>query len=494
MRVVISFFLISIVVLSGKAQNQEDALRFSMLNTVGTARYAGAGGAFGAMGADITVMAMNPAGLARLRSSIFSFSPELSTSSTSTNFRSNQTLDGNSALNFSNLGIVGTSKAGKDSPYLWKTVQYGLAYNKTALFNNNYTVSGVSDTSLSYQFAGMAGVAGQNGIAPSDLYSYDSYQAGLAYDAYLIDPADYSGTFYTSQMRGGGYSFTNQTKEKGSIGEWDLSLAANYNDKLYLGGTVGFTRLNYQRTREHTEHTSDSAVALSYFNYTEYLQTTGRGVNLKLGMIVLPIKQLRIGLAYHTKTSYYYMQDQWHNDMYTNFHDTASHSSQSNYGNYLYTLKTPSRVIASVSGVILKKVILSAEAEMVNYSTSRLKQHHLESYHYSFGTENNNIKTMFSSAMNIRSGVEVRVTKPLIVRAGFGIYGSPYKTGVVQTNSKMLQFSGGAGYHMQKFYIDVAYMLSQYKQDYYMYDPVLVEDTPVTIKKGSIIVTTGFKF
>jgi len=256
MKFIISLCLITVSFLPVFSQNQEDALRYSMLSTVGTARFAGAGGAFGSLGADISVMATNPAGLARLRNSIFSLSPELNLSNTSSDFEGNFTADGKAAFNFSSLGIVGTAKAGKDSPYLWKSVQFGFAYNKTALFNNRYTVSGVRDTSLSLQFAGMAA-----GIAPDDIYGYDSFFSGLAYDAYLIDPSDNNGTYYTTQMKGGDYAFTNTTEEKGAIGEMDLSLASNYNDKLYLGGTIGFPRLNFNRTRTHTEVAGDTPIA-----------------------------------------------------------------------------------------------------------------------------------------------------------------------------------------------------------------------------------------
>ena len=46
------------------AQSQADAYRLSQTELTGTARFVSMGGAFGALGGDISVMSYNPAGLA----------------------------------------------------------------------------------------------------------------------------------------------------------------------------------------------------------------------------------------------------------------------------------------------------------------------------------------------------------------------------------------------------------------------------------------------
>ena len=55
------------------AQNETDALRYSLLNMGGTARYNAMGGAFGALGGDMTTLSINPAGIGVYRKSEFSF-------------------------------------------------------------------------------------------------------------------------------------------------------------------------------------------------------------------------------------------------------------------------------------------------------------------------------------------------------------------------------------------------------------------------------------
>ena len=65
---------------SANSQNETDALRYSYLNYNGTARYAGLGGAMGALGADMSAISMNPAGMGRYSRSDFSFTGDLTIS------------------------------------------------------------------------------------------------------------------------------------------------------------------------------------------------------------------------------------------------------------------------------------------------------------------------------------------------------------------------------------------------------------------------------
>ncbi|MBK9317869.1 MAG: hypothetical protein IPM91_02820 [Bacteroidetes bacterium] len=68
----IAAFLISA---TAHAQTDADILRFSMLNYGSTARSLGMGNSFGALGADFSTLAINPAGIALYRKSEFSVSP-----------------------------------------------------------------------------------------------------------------------------------------------------------------------------------------------------------------------------------------------------------------------------------------------------------------------------------------------------------------------------------------------------------------------------------
>src|SRR5690606_40512733 len=70
-----------------------DALRFSKMDHLGTARFNAMGGSFGALGGDFSAINVNPAGLGIYRSSEFSFTPGFLFSNTDAEFRGNQMED-----------------------------------------------------------------------------------------------------------------------------------------------------------------------------------------------------------------------------------------------------------------------------------------------------------------------------------------------------------------------------------------------------------------
>ena len=58
----------------GTAQNSSDVLRYGSENLQGTARFQGMGGAFGALGGDLSALNINPAGSAVFNNSLITFS------------------------------------------------------------------------------------------------------------------------------------------------------------------------------------------------------------------------------------------------------------------------------------------------------------------------------------------------------------------------------------------------------------------------------------
>ena len=57
------------------AQNEDDAIRYSNIVPMGTAKFISMGGAMGAIGGDMSAISINPAGLGVYRNNQFSFTP-----------------------------------------------------------------------------------------------------------------------------------------------------------------------------------------------------------------------------------------------------------------------------------------------------------------------------------------------------------------------------------------------------------------------------------
>jgi len=83
--------LIILLVLSltiwADAQTVDDALRYSQIFYSGTSRFSSMGGAFTALGGDLSTLSQNPAGIGLFRSSEVSITPQLFHINTLANFK-----------------------------------------------------------------------------------------------------------------------------------------------------------------------------------------------------------------------------------------------------------------------------------------------------------------------------------------------------------------------------------------------------------------------
>ena len=123
-RILLAMVILMAFAFQSKGQTEEDALRYSFLDFGGTARYNSVAGAFGALGADLSVLSVNPAGMARFKSSEWSITPQIGLQNSTTQFTGNDATNGHESFVIGNLGVVGVIKAAQESPTLWKSIQF----------------------------------------------------------------------------------------------------------------------------------------------------------------------------------------------------------------------------------------------------------------------------------------------------------------------------------------------------------------------------------
>lgn len=138
--------------------------------------------------------------------------------------------------------------------------------------------------------------------------------------------------------------------------------------------------------------------------------------------------------------------------------------------------------------------MISADYEIVDYSKSALSSHPFSGSSYSFSNENNTGDINFRATHNIRIGSEINIAGPLYTRLGFAYYQNPYNPTALENNNPKLTYTGGFGYRVKDFYIDFAVKSSTWTKDYYMYDPILVENTPIRKSNTNLSFTFGRKF
>ncbi|MDY0102434.1 MAG: hypothetical protein RBS07_05810 [Lentimicrobium sp.] len=460
------------------AQNEIDALRYSRLNYSGSARFVAMGGAFGALGADFSTLSQNPAGIGLYRSSEISITPSIAITRTEADLNGNFREDSRYNFNLGNVGIVmAYDPTLQNSQSLWKNVQFGFGLNRMANFNNRVNIE--SDNQLSSYLSSY--VESANGVHPEDLGAFDTK---LAYETELMFVVDSANWIYDIDKPNGGVNQRKSIDSKGSINEMVFTLGANYNDRIYLGATVGVPYIRYIENTSITETAlADDQTVFNSMTRTDYLETSGTGINFKFGLIFRATDWLRLGGAIHTPTFYSSMTDSYGATMRAKY-DNGFTASQSADGVYDYELNTPMRAIGSIGFIVGKSGVISADYEYVDYAASRLR-----APDYDFYNENENIRNSYLEAHNLRFGTEWRYGS-VNFRGGYGISANPYKYG---TSSVMNSYSAGIGIREKGFFIDMAWVGSQYDDEYYLYSG-LVNTATTTTFNNSFLLTLGVKY
>ncbi|MDX9883380.1 MAG: outer membrane protein transport protein [Prolixibacteraceae bacterium] len=474
------------------AQNLVDALRYSDYKIHGTARSTAMGNAFGALGGDFTSMSINPAGLGLYRSGEFVFTPNMGKSSVDGLYLNNTSSDSRYNFSIDNIGYVSTIKPGKESSLV--SLNFGIGYNRLNNYSMNMLVSG--DNARNSILTGFTNRVNDDYLAPEQ---FDPYYEALAYDTYLMDYDEDNDEFFNDLTdQGYGQSQRKTTNRRGYINEYLFSLAANFNHQFYVGATLGIHDLYFKESTDLFEYDANNDI--NYFNDLNFLtdlRTSGTGFNFKLGAIYKPTNELRLGVAIHTPT-FYRLHDTYENTMLSSMTfdgKTESFSARSPLGEYDYDLETPLRGIFSAAYVIGKKGLISIDYEVVDYSTTKLRDG--GNHNYQFTDENNEIAEAYKSVGNLHIGGEYRLTDNFNLRAGYENYPSPFNSNAFNTNqpnSNMTYsaISAGLGIRQGNFFIDMAYkhrMNEEYNtlysgSDFAKYD----------ITNDHFILTLGFKF
>jgi len=472
--------LVFIPFLTTMAQDQVEALRYSMFSPVGTARYQGMGGALGAVGGDFTSVAFNPAGLAVYRSSEFEFTTSFQQVRASSDFLDNTYTSRDFDFNFSSLGYVVAKNNGQDKGLVG--LNFGFGYNTLANFSSRISMRGINNSSSFLD--DMTLYANQN---PSNL---DPFYDQIAFDAYLI-PMDPSTGEYWNDFAADNYGEmqVRQVETSGYIGEYSFTTAVNISNFLYLGATAGLQPVRFYESIYHDERDTDGHVLdLQGFTFSEYNTTEGAGFSMKFGAIVRPLPMLRLGVSYHLPTFYSLVETKeteissyW--DATSGISDVTAYSP---YGRQQYSLRSPGRFTASGALILGKLGLISMDYEFVDYSAA------------SFGSaeyldQNDAIAIDYRAVHNFKVGGELRL-QPLYLRAGLQTYMSPFSD--TRNDASVLAPSCGLGFRSKKFYVDMSYQYKSRDEVYGLYltssgDPEISLNTYNT---SNVLVTLGFRF
>jgi long-subunit fatty acid transport protein len=524
------------VFLSGNtlfAQTQYDVARIIDTDLSGTARFVGMGGAMSALGGDVTTIGTNPAGIALFRSNDVSGTLSLTNTQVESNFEGIQSQENRTRMSLDQFGVV-LSNPIDDANV--RFVNIGMNYRKVRNFSKKMTVYGdLLGMSLTDQIARMTNndeYGNYNPLPLDDYYQIYNELGGNYYGSAwsdvswlgvlgiqggLIGPEiDDNGVEYEHYIGMEGVADRYSSRETGGVNVFDINMSANVDDRVYLGLTVGFHNVDYNRSSSYTEWGRFDRMDTEYLLKNDFM-TEGAGVNAKLGVIFRPFVEsaFRMGLAVHTPTLYKLSDRHW---------ASLSSSLDNYYGEtdvaqFDYELLTPWKVNFSLGHTIGTSIALGAEYEYTDYSSAELR------YDDGFvmDAENEWIDEDLRGVHTFRVGAEVKLIPEFSLRAGYNCSTASFKKGAykwlypnsTRTDAEyenMLDrnaFTLGMGFRTGQLYVDAAYQYTCQNSEFYPFDSMYsFEDAGVAYpsvdgflpaasvknERSQAIVTVGYRF
>lgn len=542
----IKFAVVMVCALVGttivSAQNLYDATRLMERDLNGTARFVGMGGAMGALGGDISTMGTNPAGIGIYRSN------DVMTTFGFSNVGMKSNLNGSKMEldkfhgSFDNIGFVISSRIGNETPL--RFVNFGFNYRKVKSFNKNMALGGM----MQDQFGGAMSQSDlfatlSTGLNETYLSSNAAFTDGganaapwlgaMALRTRVIGLKDADKNIYDSNV---GYVLDAEGKpvyspvmgeytsrERGGLHSYDFNIALNFQDRVYLGATIGGYSVDYSRNSIYRESYRGD---ISNYSLENWFDTSGSGVDFKLGIILRPFEasSFRIGAAIHTPT-WFNLEDRTSAIMTSDVdmngsgsidkdelfeYDTMTFPGESKTK---YQLITPWKYNLSLGYTIGSAVALGAEYEYSDFASAKLK--------YDDGMkmqdETTQIKTGLKGVHTFRVGAEFKLAPEFSFRLGYNhmtaaMYDDTFKRIALNSISTSTEFSNlkatnnytlGFGYKGSMFYADLAYQLNTYKEDFYPFynesgrdfETITVPDaTKVTNTRSQVLLTLGLRF
>ncbi len=516
------------------AQTALDAYQVGQGDLRGTARFMSMGGAFTALGGDLSTLGQNPAGIGIYRSSEVGVTMDINMQSVTADAQGLSTNQKQTKVYCPSIGYIGAvNLRNAVMPYF----QWGVTYGRAASFDRRYSGSiGSINSSLTNYVAGYTAAeqwtpAELNGYSSSYNPFYDSqapWMSVLMYNSYGINPSNDNATNYAGLYNGTPGSAMFDVEERGYVDEYNINFGGNIMNMVYWGLGFGITDLEYTNLTYYQESfdkgtvpaasgsgRTDGAGALGVESWKHMY---GTGFNFKIGAIIKPVNELRIGIAVHTPTYYNMGYEGWAQTSFNyssgikgNYPNTSTTGTADDWFNWKY--RTPWRLMIGAAGVIGQKAIISADYEYRPYDKMQVR----DQYGNTYADIKGDIETYYQAQNILRLGAEYRLSPNWSVRAGYSFASAPFTT-ATRDGMQMMYTSGpddtetqasfttdnttqyvtcGLGFHYGPFYIDAAYVWRHRNSTWHAftnYDGNVAPSASLADNQSNVVLSAGFKF
>jgi long-subunit fatty acid transport protein len=486
----------------------------------GTARGQAMGGAFGALGGDITGVAINPAGISIYRSSELSTTLSLNSTNIKTQWGNSVNNNDKLKFNFNNISYIGYYPVGGDQ---LQSVNFGFSYNKIKNFNRNYSASGKGmKTSLTDYIENITYDKNMDDLKSSNAYDISGipWLSLLGIDgAVLVESGDkikYSSCLDVKELVDPRLNVT----EKGYIDSYNFTIGTNFSNSLYLGLTVSLTDIYYRMDSHYGEEFGKGE---SYI-LKNFLQTEGSGYQVNFGAIWHPVDFLRVGVAYHSPT-WLVLKDFYQGTLDSDLKINGQRVSLAYTpdDNFDYRFRSPSNWVFSAAGILGRKAVVNIDYELKDYRSMNFADQYSSAYN-SFAKQNEDINKKFKVASTLRAGLEYRFTPQFSGRLGYAQIEHPYEKDFKENKVEVITagtiphytiegdinyFTTGLGYRFTpNFYIDAAFIYRTQTDNLYFFPyvetnrpgdtnepvPYFPQGASFTNTSYKGLVTLGYKF
>lgn len=519
--------------MAAAAQETYQDAKLTAPQLTGTARYVGMGGAMEALGADISTISTNPAGIGLFRKNQVSMSAGVMAQTDAEKFTryNNQTINFNgekSHVTFDQVGIVWSPTRGRSS-YLNLAFNYHKSADFGQILNAANSLKNVSQNKLTAaknnkEYAGWTAVDANYG-------GYNNNQGN--YQSGLFNVPTTGGLAYAEAQ-----DFLFGQYQHGYIGTYDFNISGSLNNRVWLGLTIGIHDVHYNSNSLYSEDLADGNIADSH----EQLRISGTGYDVKAGLIFRPVADspFRIG-AYVNSPIFYDLTLKGDNDI-SIYGDNEPATYQETDGtqapcytkgdrgqsvDYDFRLNTPWKVGVSMGYTVGKSLALGATYEYAWYDhmDNREKTGTYYDYWDGAGYEtstsdeamNHDTRLNLKGVSTFKVGAEYKPIDMLAIRLGYNYVSPMYKNDAFRdqtfdsngvyastssdyTNWKATnRITVGLGFNYQGWGFDVAYQYSAQTGDFYPFQSFeemncVAPVTEVKNNRHQLLMTLSYKF
>ena len=482
----------------------------------GTARYVSMGGALDALGADLSTIATNPAGIGLFKHSqanaSFGFVSQQDAAKSSF-------VDGTNA-SFDQIGFVYVNRTRVNS-------FFNVAFNYHKSRNFDYILSAAnrldnaSQNKLTYQKGVNGYLYNGKGAPYASCNQLDDIYVNHLFNASGETAEDGTSILYYYPAT----DFTLNRGHKGYIGEYDINFSGNIHDRVFLGLTVGLHDVHYKHYGIYTEAMEPNPEDINALGVADERKITGSGIDFKAGVIVRPVEEspFRIGLSVASPTFYTLTTEN-----YTTVYDNGGTKFNTSEA-YDFKLYTPWKFGLSLGHTIGNMMAIGAGVDYADYGSldSRIKDGDYYDYNYYSSSSsdramNEHTERTLKGVATVKLGAEVKPTPELAFRIGYNVSTAMYdkegqKDGTIDSNGSYYssatdftnwkatnRITAGVGYTAGKMTFDLAYQYANTSGDFYPFqsyydsvDPaedVIPQKTEVSNKRHQLLLTLGYHF